>query len=270
MRFHANNPMWVSVPLENKKRIKAVFTTRHGGVSAPPYETLNMSFQKADITEHVLENYRRISEDLNIPMEQMVLSSQVHGSTVRVVEQRHCGMGLLKKSDIGDTDGLITAVQGIALVTFHADCTPVYLYDPVKNVIGLVHSGWRSTLLNITGKAVRIMKESFGCKSENILAALGPHIRKCCFEVRRDVYEQFTQTFPNMQHEIEPQGEGDKWKINLSGIIRKTLSDEGLAENNIQDICRCTVCEKELFFSHRGSKGRSGIGAALLMMEARQ
>lgn len=255
--------MWVSIPLGDN-RIKAIFTTRHGGVSSPPYNSLNLNFQRADNKENVMENYRRLSERLGVPMEQMILSRQVHGSTVTVVDKSQCGMGLVRESDFGDTDGLVTCDRGVALVTFYADCMPVYLYDRVLNAIGLVHSGWRSTLLNISAKTVRKMKEAFGSRPENMTAVLGPHIRQCCFEVGEDVYRQFTEAFPDMQDTMMPRGE--KWYIDLSRIVTRTLVQEGLPDDGIRDVNRCTVCEKELFFSHRGGKGNSGTGAALLMM----
>lgn len=260
---HDSNPMWVSIPLGDN-RIKAIFTTRHGGVSSSPYDTLNLSFQRADLRENVMENYRRLSQSLDISMERMILSRQVHGSVVTVVDKNHCGSGLLRESTFGDTDGLITAERGVALITFYADCTPVYLYDPVSQVIGLVHSGWRSTLLKISAEAVQKMREAFGCRPENIVAALGPHIHQCCFEVGADVYRQFAEAFPDMQHTMEQRG--DKWHIDLSAIITHTLIREGLPLSNIHDVNRCTVCEREQFFSHRGGKGKSGTGAALLTM----
>ncbi len=256
-------PMWVSIPMRDN-RIKAIFTTRCGGVSSPPFDTLNLSFQRADNREHVMENYHRLSQGLEIPMERMVLSRQVHGSTVTVVDKSHCGMGLIRHSSYGDTDSLVTCERGVALVTFYADCTPVYLYDPVSCAIGLVHSGWRSTLRHISAKAVQKMKEAFGCRPENMIAALGPHIRQCCFEVGEDVYRQFAEVFPDMRDCMVARK--DKWHIDLSRIITRTLVREGLAWSNINDVDRCTVCEKELFFSHRGGKGNSGTGAALLMI----
>lgn len=260
---HELHPMWVSIPLGDN-RLKAIFTTRHGGVSSPPFDTLNLSLQRADNRENVMENYRRLSQHSGIPMDKMILARQVHGSTIAVVNKSQCGMGLVRDSDYGDADGLVTRDRGVALVTFHADCIPVYLYDPVSRTIGLVHSGWRSTLLNISAKAVRKMKEAFGANPENIAAVLGPHIRQCCFEVGADVYRQFAAAFPDMQDTMKPYG--DKWHIDLGRIVARTLNREGLPDGNIQDMNRCTVCEKELFFSHRGGKGSSGAGAALLMM----
>jgi len=259
-----NRPMWVSIPGMDKGDIRAIFTTRHGGVSSFPFGTLNLSFQRGDSREIVIENFRRLSERTGISMEKMVLSRQVHGSEIKIVNKRHSGMGLATEHTLGETDGLITAERGVALVTFYADCTPIYLYDRVKNIIGLIHSGWRGTLLNISAKAVETMKREFNCKGENIIAALGPHIRKCCFEVGNEVYQDFLRVFPDCNSLMRPLNR--KWVIDLSGIIISSLVKAGLDENQIQDIGRCTVCEKELFFSHRGGPGNTGTGAALLMM----
>ncbi|NLY18546.1 MAG: peptidoglycan editing factor PgeF [Clostridiaceae bacterium] len=260
-----NLPMWVNIPgMDREENITAIFTTRHGGVSSAPYDTLNFSLHKKNKLENVLENFRRLSEKTGIPMDRMVLSKQVHGSTVSIVDKRHCGMGLTGERTLGDTDGLITGSKGVALVTFYADCVPVYLYDKKEGVIGLVHSGWRSTIENISAKAVEKMKSVFNCKPENITAAIGPHINKCCFEIGDDVYREFVSKLPFSKEMIKPSGE--KWKADLSGIIARSLILEGIDKCNIHDIKRCTVCEKELFFSHRGGHGNSGTAIALFMM----
>jgi len=225
---------------------------------------LNLSFQRDDSRENVVRNFELLSENTGIPIENMVLTRQVHGSDITLVNKKHSGMGIIRDRTFGDSDGLITSDRNVALVTFHADCVPVYLYDSSKKVIGLVHSGWRSTLQKISAKAVKIMKENFNCVSSDINAVIGPCIRKCCFEVGKDVYEEFLNTFPGCSDAFASGG--GKWKIDLVNIIINTLTQEGLSYSNIRDINRCTVCEKELFFSHRGGRSISGTGAALFMM----
>jgi YfiH family protein len=258
-------PMYITIPgLDDGITLKAIFTTRFGGVSSPPYDTLNLSFQRDDDRNNVIENYRLLSNETGIPPDHMVLTWQVHGDKISMVDKSHCGMGLVREHELGYTDGLITAEKNIALVTIHADCVPVYLYDPVNSVIALVHSGWRGTLLNIAAKAIKLMKGRYNCKAGNIIAAVGPHIRKCCFEVRNDVYDIFLEKFPYYSYLFEPYG--NNYRIDLEGIITRTLIAEGLDTRNIHDIKRCTVCEKGLFFSHRGGHGNTGAGAAVLMM----
>lgn len=258
-------PMYVTIPgLDDGAALKAIFTTRFGGVSCPPYDTLNLSLQRDDDRENVIENYRLLSDETGIPLDCMVLTRQVHSDRIDIVDKSHCGMGLVRKYKLGNTDGLITSGKNIALVTVHADCVPVYLYDPVKSVIALVHSGWRGTLLNIAAKAVKLMKDIYKCNACDIIAGIGPHIRKCCFEVRDDVYGLFAGKFPDYNYLFETSG--SKHRISLGGIITRSLTAEGLPECNIHDIERCTVCEKQLFFSHRGGNGNTGAGAAVLMM----
>ena len=258
-------PMYITIPgLDDGVTLKAIFTTRFGGVSSPPYDTLNLSLQRDDNRENVIENYKRLSCETGIPLEHIVLTRQVHGDEISIIDKSHCGMGLVSEYKLGNSDGLIAADKNIALVTIHADCVPVYLYDPAKSVIALVHSGWRGTLLNIAAKAVKLMKDRYKCKAFDIVAGIGPHIRKCCFEVHNDVYDLFLKKFPDFDFLFEASG--GKYRIDLGGVITRTLTAEGLNGCNIHDIERCTVCEKELFFSHRGGHGKTGAGAAVLMM----
>lgn len=260
----SNRPMWISIPLSDDINAKAFFTTRHGGVSEAPYDSLNLSFYRGDSPDNVKRNFELLSESTGIPVDNMVLTKQVHGSEITVVGRQHCGMGLIRERTYGESDGLVTADKNVALVTFHADCVPVYLYDSRKKVIALVHSGWRSTLQKIAAKAVKIMKEQFNCDSRDIHAVIGPCIRKCCFEVGDDVYEKFLEVFPDCRDAYAKKGQ--KWMIDLVNIIIYILINEGLSYSNIRDTNICTVCEKELFFSHRGGQGISGTGAAVFMM----
>lgn len=258
-------PMFITIPgLDDGAALKAIFTTRFGGVSSPPYDTLNLSFQRNDDRKNVMENYRLLSNETGIPLDNMVLTWQVHSDKISIVDRSHGGMGLVREHKLGYTDGLITSEKNIALVTIHADCVPVYLYDPVKSIAALIHSGWRGTLLNIAAKAVKLMKDVYKCRSGDIIAGIGPHIRKCCFIVHNDVYDLFLKEFPDYCDLFETSD--GRYRIDLGGIITRTLTAEGLDMRNIHDIERCTVCEKELFFSHRGGYGNTGAGAAVLMM----
>jgi YfiH family protein len=257
--------MYITIPgLDDGVTLKAIFTTRFGGVSSPPYDTLNLSLQRNDNRENVIENYKLLFCETGIPLDHIVLTRQVHSDKISIIDKSHCGMGLVREHKLGNTDGLITAEKNIALVTIHADCVPVYLYDKAKSVIALVHSGWRGTLLDISVKAVRLMKDIYKCRACDIIAGIGPHIRRCCFEVKNDVYHLFLKKFPGYRDLFETSD--SRYRIDLGGIITRTLISEGLNGCNIHDIERCTVCEKELFFSHRGGHGNTGAGAAVLMM----
>jgi len=246
------------------KELLHCYTTRIGGVSEGSLGTLNLSFNRGEAKEKVLKNYVRLADALGIKLEQMVLSDQVHGKKARVVGRKDLGKGLIRESDILKTDGLVTASPNVALVTFYADCVPLYFYDPVKKVIALSHSGWRSTLKNIAGETVRVMKEKLGSLPENIVVQIGPHIGNCCFEVGEDVYSLFINEFP--WADIYAERQLGKYFLNLTQIIKRCLEDAGVKRDKIRDAKICTKCNKDLIFSHRGSKGDSGLAAALLML----
>lgn len=245
--------------------IVAGFTTRFGGVSTGEFATLNLSFTRSDDKSNVFENYRLLSEDLGVPLNNMVLSYQTHSKNVMTVSKEHSGMGLVTDRTYTDTDGLITDETSLMLVTHYADCVPLYFYDPFKKVAGLTHSGWKGTLQDIAGETIKKMRDVYGCIPENIRAAFGPHIRNCCFEVDVDVAGEFAKIDYAKGH-IFSRNDG-KWMIDLENIIIESLKRQGLREDNIFRCNICTKCHKEIFFSHRGSRGKSGTAAAFIMIK---
>lgn len=241
-------------------------STRLGGVSTGECGSLNLGYNRKDEKDNVTENYRRICTALGIEPESMVFSKQVHDSRLRIVTPEDRGKGFSRDNDITDTDGLLTVTPGITLVTFYADCVPVFLYDPARKAAALVHSGWRSTLRNIAGKAAGRMISGFGCSPGGIVAVLGPSIGSCCFEVGEDVYRLFAEEFGGGEF-YAPAGPG-KWKIDLRAIITDELRREGLEAINIHNSGICTVCRRDLFFSHRGDRGATGSLAAFMQIRS--
>ncbi|MDP4181966.1 MAG: peptidoglycan editing factor PgeF [Bacillota bacterium] len=241
------------------------FTTRIGGVSEGECATLNMGFNRKDIRENIIENYNRITKALNIDISNLVFSNQVHDKKIKLVDENDRGKGILKESDIKGYDGLITDKRGVALVTFYADCVPLLFLDPVKRVIATSHSGWRSTVREIGKETVITMNKEYGCKSEDILAAVGPSIGKCCFEVGNEVYEEFDARLGDIDGYCERISD-EKLKINLQGIIKRTLLQSGLSEENICMSDICTKCNNDTFFSHRGDMGKTGSLAAIMQL----
>jgi len=241
------------------------FTTRNGGVSRNEYSTLNLGVSKDDPKENVMENFRRISKALGISHENMVLSNQVHGSRIYVVDEKDKGKGLTRDSDILGVDGLVTDKPGIALVTFYADCAPLFFLDPVRKVIAVSHSGWRGTVKQIARETIKVMSERFESRPEDVVAAIGPSIGQCCFETGQEVYDEFTDKLP-WSREYCKMSDAGKWHINLRGIIKKTLTDVGLKEGNICVSDICTKCNKDIFFSYRGDNGKTGSLAAIMQL----
>lgn len=241
------------------------FTTRYGGVSTGDYATLNLNFNRPDPKGNVYENYRLLGQELDVPLHDMVLSHQVHDKKVIPVTKEHAGMGLTKERSYYNVDGLATLDPGIMLVTHYADCVPLYFYDSVKKVITLSHSGWKGTLLNIAGETVKLLKDVYGCESQNLHVSFGPHIKACCFEVDDDVAQLFLVTFTWAKDYSIHRNDG-KWLLDLEGIITESLLNSGVIIDHISGCKVCTQCHKDMFFSHRGSQGKSGTGAAFMMI----
>ncbi|MDD5823451.1 MAG: peptidoglycan editing factor PgeF [Firmicutes bacterium] len=157
-----------------------------------------------------------------------------------------------------DSDGAITDQKGVLLTSMHADCIPLFFYDPVREAIGMVHSGWKGTVKEIGRITSLKMQEVYGCKPENLLVHIGPGISQCCFEVDEDVYEMFK--------EPKYTTKGIKYYIDLKEYNLRMLMDTGIPEENITISEHCTCCEPELFASYRydGSMLRMGGGIVML------
>ncbi|HHY82715.1 MAG TPA: peptidoglycan editing factor PgeF [Clostridiales bacterium] len=258
--------VYYTIPsFEQTGLVKHGFSSRLGGVSTGECTSLNLGFKRKDNPENVRENFNRFCSALGILPDQMVFSDQVHKDKVLKVDLYHQGMGFTKQSEIRETDGLIAHQPGLALVTFYADCVPLFFLDPVKKIIGLSHSGWRGTVAKIGRQTLRAMEEHYGTRVSDCLVGIGPSIGPCCFEVDLPVAEEFAKAYPDRQEEIiKPFGNKyyiDLWKAN---IIQ--LKDYGVPEDNITTASLCTCCNKDIFFSHRGDKGKTGSLAALLML----
>lgn len=249
-----------------KNIITHCFTTRLGGASKGEYFSLNMGFKKNDSIDNVMENYKRLSNALGIPLENMVLSDQVHDNKVRIIGENDKGKGIIKKSDIVGYDALITNTPNVALVTFYADCVPIYFFDYEKKVIALIHSGWRGTVKEIAKTTLDEMKNSFGTEPKNVIANIGPSILQSCFEVGLEVYEEFVSILPWSKDYCINKDNGKSY-IDLQGIIKNTLLKSGLLEENIFDSQICTKCNNDIFFSHRGDNGKTGSLVAVMMLK---
>lgn len=233
------------------------FSTRLGGVSSGPLASLNLGLHTEDSRENVFKNYSIFCDTIGVKKEKLVLPHQVHSSVVKTVTQRDAGKGLMRESDLGDFDALITAEIGLPIAVFYADCTPLLLLDPVKKVIAAVHSGWRGTLARISRKTVQIMQRNFGCLPENILAAFGPSIKQCHFEIGSEVFTEFCQSF-GARNMYGSRKIGEKYYVDTDRLNIAQLLAEGLLKENISRCDICTFCNHDSFYSHRADKGNTG------------
>ncbi len=243
--------------------IKHCFTTRLGGVSKPPYDELNLRFHCDDTRENVIENHRIISSAIGVDYKRLVLSKHVHEDVVLDVGEESCGNGIMYENKFTSADGLVTDKAGVPLLTVYADCVPLMFLDKKERVIANVHSGWRGTMLEIGRKAVEKMIRDYNSCPENILAAIGPSIRVCHYEVSEELAEDFRGKFGDSV--VRKNSEG--CFVDLQRACRDTLINAGIPEENITDSGICTYCCSDLLFSHRKTKGIRGNLAAIMELK---
>jgi len=244
------------------------FSSRINGYSKAPYQGLNLGLTTGDDADAVLRNRKAFANALGILSEQIVIGYQVHGTHVAHVTVQDCGKGAFDAATaLPDTDGLITAEPGVALMTLYADCVPVLFYDPFQKVIAVCHCGWRGTIQRMAAKTASAMMRTYGCKAENIFAAIGPSISQKHYEVNTDVLIQFEQAFSFADQLIVPvdeeHGKVDLWKAN-----QLQLEEVGLLSSHIEISGLCTYQNVNQFYSHRAEQGITGRNAALLMLKA--
>ncbi len=248
--------------------VKHGFSTRIGGVSEGCYSSMNLSFTRGDKEEAVRENFRRIADAIGVKCEDMVFSQQTHTANVRVVTEEERGMGITRPLEWQDVDGLVTNVPGICLVTFYADCVPLFFVDPVKNVIGLCLSGWRGTVAKIGKETIRKMKDVYGCDPKDILAAVGPSICQDCYEVSEEVIAQFQKHFSEKDWEsLFYKKKNGKYQLNLWKANELIFLEAGIKREHISVTNVCTHCNSEILYSHRTMGNDRGNLAAFLALK---
>lgn len=258
-----NQLIWLSSPLLSG--ITHAFSTRKGGVSAAPWDSLNLGLDRGDAPAAVLENHRRFFHAIGGDPSRAVLSKQVHETTVRLCTASDAGKGLLYERDY-TADALITNEPDLPLTVFSADCGVILLYDPIRKAIGAVHAGWRGCAAGILEKTVRSMNEFFGSRPEEILAAIGPCIGSCCFETDSDVADAMVSALGEELTAPFLERRGCKWHVDLAGLNRLWLLRAGLLPNRI-DVCGlCTACHPEWFWSHRKMGNARGLQVATIML----
>ena len=224
--------------------VQNAFTGRSGGVSEGDFASLNIGSKRGDNPDYVRENYRRVCSLFGVDENSAAVTSQVHGNTVRIVDRNdaHICMSTVPY----DADGIVTAEKGLPIMCFTADCVPVLMADSEKHCVAAVHCGWRSSVSDILNNTVSAM-ESLGAKRENICAALGPSIGKCCFEVGSEVVE----AIENYIGPFDAAEKNGRYFVDLRLANRIRLIQLGLKEENIDVSDECTFCLHDKYWSHR-------------------
>lgn len=255
--------------LDRLKGFTNGFSTRLGGVSTGIFSSMNLSSNRGDDKEKVLENYRRLAGAAGFSVASVVASKQTHTTNIRIVTKKDLGMGMSQSWGAEDEiDGLVTNEPDITLMTFYADCVPLYFIDPVHRAIGLSHSGWRGTVNKMGLKTVTLMQETFGSDPKELYAAIGPSICMDCYEVSEDVAQAFREAFPEEIAELVLREKGGgKYLLDLWESNRQLMLMAGIPENQIEVTDICTCCNPRLLFSHRASNGKRGNLAGFLRIE---
>ena len=245
--------------LDNSNGVKTLYTT-----------SCDTAWNFED--EKSRENYLVLGQQLGIRLENMVKSKQTHTNVVKIVTCENGGDGILRALDESEPyDGLITNEKNLLLCTVEADCVPVYFYDPVKEVIAMVHSGWKGTVKKISEVTIQKMKSAFGCQPSDMLVAIGPHICKDCYEVGQDVFEEFSRSFvPEEMGIIFRQKNQEKYLLNLEEAVRLTLVKNGVAAENIFSSEVCTLhseIEGYNLCSYRRTKSKTERMLTAIMMK---
>lgn len=249
--------------------VEHAFSTRIGGVSTGIYESMNLSFNLDDKPENVSENFKRMAQAVNTVSENMVYSKQTHTINVLRADKCHAGMGVVRERDFDNTDGLVTNVPGLCLVTSYADCIPLFFADSVTKSIGLSHSGWRGTIGNIAAETICKMQSEYGSNAEDIKVVIGPGICRDCYEVGADVAERFLKQYASKEscHIVTGGKTEGKYQLNLQLANYYNLIHAGISPQNIAVADICTCCNSQLLFSHRATKGRRGILCGMMYIK---
>ncbi|MGN0454387.1 MAG: peptidoglycan editing factor PgeF [Ruminococcus sp.] len=246
--------------------IRHGFSTRLGGVSKGIFSSMNLAFNRGDSKENVTENYKLFCKSAGFEYESLTASAQDHHTYVRKVTSKDRGVGIYKPRDMQSVDALITNEKGVTLVTYYADCTPLFFVDTKNKAIALAHAGWRGTAGRIGEKVVEKMHQCFGTDPGDIVSAIGPAISKCCYEVDLPCAENFLNLSDlDTSAFVFPKDNG-KFMLDLLEANRQILVKAGVNPKNITISDLCTCCNSDLLWSHRATKGERGTMCAMMCL----
>ena len=252
--------------LSEIKFINHAFSTRLGGVSEGEFTSMNLAFNRGDNPECVTENYKRLCKSAGFDFESLTASAQNHHTFVRAVTKADRGVGIYKPRDMESVDAIITNETGVTLVTYYADCTPLYFVDTKNRAIGLAHGGWRGTVGRIAEKTIKKMTGLYGTNPADITAAVGPAISVCCYEVDKPCIDNFYALEDLDTDKFIFPKVGGKYMLDLLECNRQILVSAGVKPENITVSDVCTNCNSELLWSHRATKGHRGTMCAFMCL----
>lgn len=261
-----NVPFYFFEALSNQKDLIHFVSTREGGVSEGSFQSLNLSIRVGDNPDNVKRNRAIVAELFNITPQKLILTSQTHEDKIAVIDEH-----LLEKTEeerdqfLYGIDAMVTNLKDVCLCILTADCASVILYDKCKNAVGIAHAGWKGTVKRIASKTFETLAATYGSKSEDIMAAIGPCISGESFEVGEEVAHEFTKAFGSNPHIVLRKPEWPKPHVDIVEANIQVLTDGGIRRENIELSNICTYQNNGIFFSARQKAGgRFGAGVMLV------
>ncbi|MCK9491663.1 MAG: peptidoglycan editing factor PgeF [Sulfurimonas sp.] len=243
--------------LKKDSKLIHAFTTRNGGSSKAPYNSLNLAFHVGDNIDSVLQNHKILASRLNYKKETLVHMKQIHSSTVHIVE---------KQDDFSNPptcDALITNKTNIPLMVMVADCSPLLFYDESKRVIAVAHAGREGAFQNIAKNVVDSFVKDFGSDAKGIVVTIGATIGVCCYEVGHEI----GQVAQELDLGFAMDQRGDSLFLDLTKILKSQLLTSGIKEQNIEISKECSCCKESKYFSYRSSKETGRFAGVIMMLD---
>ncbi len=268
LNFHnKDGVVYITFPKLDAAGVRNAFSTKTGGVSSGDTASMNFSFTLDQSEDAVRENFNIFCHAAGFDPKKLVLSQQTHTANIRKVTADDFGKGVWRERDYTDVDGLVTDIKGAVLVTQYADCTPLLFFDPVKKIVATSHAGWRGTAAEIGKKTVALMCSDYGCDPKDIIAAIGPSIGQCCYEVDDPVINEINKlSYLDMSRCYTSKGNG-KYMLDLREVNRQILVSAGILPQNVDVADLCTSCHSDIFHSHRKTLGKRGTLAAFISLQ---
>lgn len=239
------------------------FSTRIGGVSEGIYASLNLGMNRGDDKDKVIKNWDLFLDKAKIKNRAFVCGNQIHGNNVHIATKKDLRPAY-GPGELIDADGYVTNEPNVPLAIFTADCVPILLEDSVAKCVGAVHSGWRSTVSDIEGEAIKKLK-MLGSNPENVKVAIGPAIDICCFEVGKEVCDGIDNLLgKDAAKSFYYLKDNGKYMLDLRGVVKKRFTQLGVLDKNIEIVGDCTMCHPEKYWSHRYTKGIRGSLACVI------
>ena len=262
-----NGVAWYSFPALSAfdDRLYHGFSTRIGGVSSGGQAWLNLGNPAYDEEKNIRENFSRLAQAAGFDPASVVVSHQTHKTMLLTAGAEHKGMGLFCPRNFEEKDGLITAEQGITLVTTYADCGPLLFYAPDKHMAATSHAGWRGTAAGMAGITARRMAQ-LGCDMSALVCVIGPCAGPELYEVDEPCAAHFKELFDEQGSVLSPQKQAGKYLLDIARANRCFLLDAGMKAENIHIAGLCTIANSNIFYSQRaaGSKANRGSLAAFI------